>query len=520
MLLQQFFTAGLGHASYLAGDEAAGEAVVIDPRRDVDVYLRPQAGQGLAIRHVLETHAQTTTSRAPGTSPPDRRHLLGQRGRGWGRAALRAPGPCRGGDEVQVGALPCGTWESPGHTPGTWPSWPFDGPAGGAAWRSSAGAPCWPAGRGALTWPGRGGAEVGAQTGKPGRAAGSWPRAQQESSAPAAGPAPAGAGLSHPRGGSLCAGGSNSPWSTVGRERRDERIARLALEGDAEAFAGRLLGDLPPLPAHWRRMHARNRRGPTPLAGLGPAPGLESLLPPLGISPEEVRSLVERGQAYVVDARGPEAFGGAHLPGSFGAGLGHTFGLWVGSVVPDDRPLILVLPGADDPLPGPLLAVWGEAVRQLLRAGYGRLAGYLAGGVRAWAAPRPAGQGPFPRSARASLGWPPRRGERGLLDVRQPAEWRRGPRPGRHLRPRGDPARAGRCPARPAVGRDLRHRLPLHRRRQRAAPRRHTGQHAVGRAARGQRPGGHRRLEGGRPAGDVRCGGAGCAATPRFAAAA
>jgi hydroxyacylglutathione hydrolase len=69
--------------------------------------------------------------------------------------------------------------------------------------------------------------------------------------------------------------------------------------------------------------------------------------------------------------------------------------------------------------------VWGEAVRQLLRAGYDRLAGYLEGGVRAWAArglPVRALPQLSPREAWEGL----QRGERSLLDVRQPAEWRRG----------------------------------------------------------------------------------------------
>ena len=45
MILTQHYLACLSHASYLIGDETTGRAVVIDPRRDVGVYLRrPPSG--------------------------------------------------------------------------------------------------------------------------------------------------------------------------------------------------------------------------------------------------------------------------------------------------------------------------------------------------------------------------------------------------------------------------------------------------------------------------------------------
>ena len=41
MIFEQFYLESLGHASYLVGDEKTGRALVLDPRRDVDVYLPP-----------------------------------------------------------------------------------------------------------------------------------------------------------------------------------------------------------------------------------------------------------------------------------------------------------------------------------------------------------------------------------------------------------------------------------------------------------------------------------------------
>src|SRR5262245_33596585 len=56
MILTQHYLACLSQASYLIGDETSGRAVVIDPRRDVGVYLEEAAARGLRIERVIETH--------------------------------------------------------------------------------------------------------------------------------------------------------------------------------------------------------------------------------------------------------------------------------------------------------------------------------------------------------------------------------------------------------------------------------------------------------------------------------
>ena len=54
MYFEQFYLGCLAHASYLLGSE--GEAIVVDPQRDVEIYLEAAQKQGLAIRHIFETH--------------------------------------------------------------------------------------------------------------------------------------------------------------------------------------------------------------------------------------------------------------------------------------------------------------------------------------------------------------------------------------------------------------------------------------------------------------------------------
>src|SRR5438105_11401334 len=56
MILTQHYLACLSHASYLIGDETTGRAVVVDPRRDVDIYVDAAREHGLQIERVVETH--------------------------------------------------------------------------------------------------------------------------------------------------------------------------------------------------------------------------------------------------------------------------------------------------------------------------------------------------------------------------------------------------------------------------------------------------------------------------------
>src|SRR3954447_21616027 len=56
MVFRQVTHDDLGCASYLVGDEDAGVAAVVDPRRDIDEYLRLARYLGVRIAHVLETH--------------------------------------------------------------------------------------------------------------------------------------------------------------------------------------------------------------------------------------------------------------------------------------------------------------------------------------------------------------------------------------------------------------------------------------------------------------------------------
>ena len=50
MIFTQYYLDCLSQASYLVGDEVTGQAVVIDPRRDVEEYLADASAAGLTPR--------------------------------------------------------------------------------------------------------------------------------------------------------------------------------------------------------------------------------------------------------------------------------------------------------------------------------------------------------------------------------------------------------------------------------------------------------------------------------------
>ena len=56
MILKQFYLGCLAHASYIVADEDGGDAVVVDPQRDIDQYVAFAAEHRLKITHVFLTH--------------------------------------------------------------------------------------------------------------------------------------------------------------------------------------------------------------------------------------------------------------------------------------------------------------------------------------------------------------------------------------------------------------------------------------------------------------------------------
>src|SRR5690606_22775832 len=122
MLLRRFFEGSLAQASYMVGCQATGEAIVVDPNRDVDVYLRAAEDEGMTIRQVTETHIHADF--LSGARELARRSgatllLSAEGGDDWQYAFAEEEGArlLRDGDEIRIGNVTLGVLHTPGHTP-------------------------------------------------------------------------------------------------------------------------------------------------------------------------------------------------------------------------------------------------------------------------------------------------------------------------------------------------------------------------------------------------------------------
>jgi hydroxyacylglutathione hydrolase len=416
MEIRQFRVEGLGHLSTLVADETAGVAAVVDPRRDVDVYLAAARQLDVRISHVVETHLHNdyVSGGRDLAALTGARHVIGA-----GAELRHEHGPVRDGETFDVGALRFTTRDTPGHTP--------EHVAYAVA----------DTGRGedpALLFSG-GSLLVGAvgRTDLLGEEhAHDSARAMHRTLHDVV-MAHDDHVVVHPThgAGSLCATGiASTPTTTIGYERRHNPLVRIA---DVEAFARRLLRGQPAVPRYFARMRPTNQAGPALLGGQIPEPRPFSL--------DETRREIAAG-ALVLDLRPPADHSVAHAPGSQSVPLGPSFGTWLGWVVDPERPLVLILERPGD---------WDEVIRQALRIGAeGSIVGHLRGGFGTWAD----GGGPLESTGRLNVDELADRLDRAapadaplVIDVRQANEYEAGHVPGSiHIAAGSLPDRLGELP--------------------------------------------------------------------------
>ena len=349
MLLRQFVIDGLGHLSTLIADDATRLAAVVDPRRDVDVYLDAAGERDLRISHVVETHLHNdyVSGGRELAALTGATHVIGA-----GAALATEHRPIRHGETFDVGHLRFTALETPGHTP--------EHVAYAVADRSRADEPLLIFTGGSLLVGAVGRTDLlGADNALP------YARAMFRSLTDVILPHEDFVGVYPTHGaGSLCSTGiSSTTSSTVGYERRHNPMVGSA---DVDTFARVLLAGQPAFPRYFARMRPTNQAGPRLLGGRVPDAR------PLDLP--EVRAELAAG-ALAVDLRSPSAHATAHIPGSLSIPSGSSFGTWLGWVVEHDRPLVLVLDAPDD---------WDDAIRQALRIGHERVVGHLRGGFPSW----------------------------------------------------------------------------------------------------------------------------------------
>ena len=111
MYFEQFYLGCLAHASYMFGSDC--EAAVVDPQRDVDIYVEAARKQGLQIRYIFETHlhADFVSGHKELAARTGAKICVGE--------AAEAAYPHVGlidGSEVQVGRCRVSVLATPGHT--------------------------------------------------------------------------------------------------------------------------------------------------------------------------------------------------------------------------------------------------------------------------------------------------------------------------------------------------------------------------------------------------------------------
>src|SRR5579871_1092196 len=111
MYFEQFYLGCLAHASYMAGSE--GIAAVIDPQRDVEIYLETARQNGLRIAYIIETHlhADFVSGHNELAERTGARIYVGARA-----GAAFAHHPVKEGDEIRFGKCRLQFLETPGHT--------------------------------------------------------------------------------------------------------------------------------------------------------------------------------------------------------------------------------------------------------------------------------------------------------------------------------------------------------------------------------------------------------------------
>ena len=122
MFIKRFFEPKLAQTSYLLGCPAAGQAIVIDPNRDVDQYIQAAAAEGTRVTHITETHihadfcsgARELAAQSGGTM-----YLSDEGDAEWKYAFAETDNAVlvRRGDHIIVGSVDLEVLHTPGHTP-------------------------------------------------------------------------------------------------------------------------------------------------------------------------------------------------------------------------------------------------------------------------------------------------------------------------------------------------------------------------------------------------------------------
>jgi hydroxyacylglutathione hydrolase len=387
MYFEQFYLGCLAHASYMLGSE--GEAIVVDPQRDVELYLQAAAERGLKIRHIFETHlhADFVSGHVELARRTGAKIYIGA------EAGAAFPHvPLRDGFELRVGKMRITALETPGHTPESMCLVVRDEEKSERPWAVLTGDTLF---IGDVGRPDLSKAYTSQQL------AGMLYDSLHSKLMPLGDDV-----LVYPAhgAGSLCGRNMRAErFSTIGTE----RLSNYALQiKDREEFIRQLTTNLPARPEYFFQDAQINRQG---------AGALGELAPLKAIAPAGLKSLIDQG-VFALDVRPVQDFAAAHVPGSVNIALSGQFATWAATVLGLNAAPVLI---ADTP------EQYEEARIRLARVGIEDARGFLEGGVAGW---RQAGLplAELPQLTAEELREQIETGKVRVLDVRREPEWQAG----------------------------------------------------------------------------------------------
>ena len=361
MLFRQYTDPKLAQYAYLIGCQKTGEALLIDPERDIDRYVEAAAAEGLTITAVAETHIHAdflSGAREFAARYGTKLYLSAEgEGDGWGSVWAQESGYdvtfLRHGDRFAIGNIDLEAMHTPGHTPehlsylvtdrGSGATTPMGVVTGDFVFVGDLGRPDLLEQAAGLH---------GVQEPSARQLYHSLPRFLDLEGHLQVWPAH-GAG-------SACGKALGAvPTTTVGYEKR-YNASLAAAEGGERAFVDAILAGQPEPPMYFARMKRDNRDG-VPLLG--------SLPQPRKLTVRELAEMAGGDTAVLVDTRlDRSAFVAKHVPGALYAPLNKSFNTVVGSLVVDETtPLVLVVEASS----------LETAVRDLVRIGFDELVGFV-----------------------------------------------------------------------------------------------------------------------------------------------
>ena len=387
MYFEQFYLGCLAHASYMLASE--GEAVVVDPQRDVEIYLKAAEANQVSIRHIFETHLHAdfvSGHRELASRTGAKIYMGAQAGAAFPHVAVED------GFLLRVGKLRITALETPGHTPESICLVITD---------EEKSADPWAVLTGDTLFLGDVGRPDLSRRYTPAQLAGTLYDSLHKKILnlpdhvlvyPAHGA------------GSLCGRNMRAEKvSTIGTE----RLTNYALQiKSREEFIQELTTNLQARPEYFLQDAEINRAGASALSDLPDLVALE---------PGKLKTILAEG-GIALDVRPGEEFAAGHVPGSVNIALSGQFASWAGALLGLAARPVLIAESEQ--------AV-AEARMRLARIGLEDAGGYLRGGINAW---RDAGLplAELPQITVEALRSRLRATDVKVLDVRREREWDEG----------------------------------------------------------------------------------------------